>query len=165
MHDDLREAIFALGRHIPYVAVGEGQRIVATQREGLSGASAQGSDFYEELIVNPTLLTLTRQRGDFDCGGLRHVVVAYVPMSRAVAFELAAHIAAYPPCEVTLPRRRRQCASTSAALLLANRERKALNRNYVNTYVWGPRGDRSSAGTQSQQRDACTSALVRVGVA
>jgi hypothetical protein len=84
MHDDLREAIFALGRHIRYVAVGEGQRILATEREGLYGASAQGSDFYEELIVNPTLLTLTRQRGDLDCGGLRHVVVAYGNFSQVV---------------------------------------------------------------------------------
>jgi hypothetical protein len=164
MHDDLREAIFALGRHIRYVAVGEGQRIVATQREGSSGASAQSSDFYEELIVNPTLLTLTRQRGDLDCGGLRHVVVAYVPMSRAVAFELAAHIAAYPPAKSRCPggrgsvhlHRPLYCSQTANA-------RRLTETTSIRTC--GARGDRSSAGTQSQQRDACTSALVRVGVA
>jgi integrase len=55
-----------------------------------------------------------------------------------VAFELAAHIGAHPPCEVTLPWQTRQGASASAALLLVSRERKALNRNYVNTHLWGP---------------------------
>jgi integrase len=60
-----------------------------------------------------------------------------VPMSQAVAFELAAHIAAHPPREVTLPWQTRQGASASAALLLVSRERKALNRNYVNTHLWG----------------------------
>jgi hypothetical protein len=77
MHNDLREAIFALGTHIRYVAFGDGQQISTTQRPGVAGASEQGSDFYEELVVNPTLLTLTRQRGELDCGGLRHVVVGY----------------------------------------------------------------------------------------
>jgi hypothetical protein len=84
MHEDLREAILALGTHIRYVAVGEGQRIVASQREGLTGASAESSDFYEELIVNPTLLTLTRQPGELDCGGLRHVIVGYGNFNQVV---------------------------------------------------------------------------------
>jgi hypothetical protein len=77
MHDDVREAIFALGTHIRYVAFGEGQQITTTQRQGVARASEQGSDFYEELVVNPTLLTLTRQRGELDCGGLRHIVIGY----------------------------------------------------------------------------------------
>ena len=77
MRDDLRRAIFALGPHIRYVAFGDGQDVSTAQRDGLAGASAEGSDFFEELIVNPALLTLARQRGDLDCGGLRHVVVGY----------------------------------------------------------------------------------------
>jgi hypothetical protein len=51
--------------------------VSAAQRDGVSAASSGGSDFFEELIVNPALLTLARQRGDLDCGGLRHLVVAY----------------------------------------------------------------------------------------
>jgi hypothetical protein len=35
------------------------------------------SDRYEELLVNPALLVLTRQRGDIDCGGLEYVLVRY----------------------------------------------------------------------------------------
>jgi len=73
----LREAIFGLGQHIRYVASGSGQDVDLAQREGLADASDAGSDFFEELIVNPTLLTLTRQRGELDCGGLRFVIVGY----------------------------------------------------------------------------------------
>jgi hypothetical protein len=47
------------------------------QRPDLSLASAPESDRYEELLVNPTVLTLTRQRGDIDCGGLDYVVIRY----------------------------------------------------------------------------------------
>ena len=77
MRDDLREAIFALGPHIRYVAFGDGQDVSTAQRDGLEGPSAEGSDFFEELLVNPALLTLARQRGELDCGGLRHVIVGY----------------------------------------------------------------------------------------
>jgi hypothetical protein len=35
------------------------------------------SDRYEELLVNPTLIALSRARGQIDCGGLRFLVVGY----------------------------------------------------------------------------------------
>lgn len=35
------------------------------------------TDKYEELLVNPTLLTIARQRGNIDCGGLRFIIVGY----------------------------------------------------------------------------------------
>jgi hypothetical protein len=73
----LREALFGLGEHVRYVAFGDGQHISMAQRDGVAGASAEESDFFEELLVNPALLTLARQRGELDCGGLRHLVVAY----------------------------------------------------------------------------------------
>jgi len=47
------------------------------QRSDLSGASASESDRYEELLVNPTLLTLVKQRGAIDCGGAHYVIVRY----------------------------------------------------------------------------------------
>lgn len=47
------------------------------QRPDLRDASSSESDRYEELLVNPTLLLLARQRGDIDCGGLRYLVVRY----------------------------------------------------------------------------------------
>jgi integrase len=61
-----------------------------------------------------------------------------VPIPQAVALELSAHIVAHPPHEVTLQWQTTDGAPTTAALLLVTRERKALNRNYVNTYLWGP---------------------------
>jgi integrase len=59
-----------------------------------------------------------------------------VPMSRAVALELSAHISAHPPREVTLPWQTTDGIASTAALILVSRERKALNRNYVNTFLW-----------------------------
>jgi hypothetical protein len=41
------------------------------------GSSGSESDRYEELLVNPTLLKLTSQRGNIDCGGLEYVLVRY----------------------------------------------------------------------------------------
>lgn len=49
------------------------------ERPGLANASASASesDKYEELIVNPGVLTLVRQRGNIDCGGVEFVVIRY----------------------------------------------------------------------------------------
>ena len=73
----LIQRVFELGPQVRYVATGRGQDVTLRQRDGLAGASASESDRYEELLVNPTLLTLARQRGDIDCGGLRYLVVRY----------------------------------------------------------------------------------------
>lgn len=68
---------FALSPDIRYVATYVGGDLRLEQRDGIAHASASESDRYEELIVNPTLLTLVRQRGNIDCGGARYVVVRY----------------------------------------------------------------------------------------
>jgi hypothetical protein len=71
------EEIFSLSPDIRYVAVARGQDVRLQERSGLAGASSSESDRYEELLVNPTLITLARQRGDIDCGGLDYLIVAY----------------------------------------------------------------------------------------
>ena len=86
------EAIFALGPHIRYVAFGEGQQIEIRQREGLDNASAASSDFFEELLVNPALVTLARQRGGLDCGGLRFVIVGYGNFNQVVLATESGHV-------------------------------------------------------------------------
>jgi hypothetical protein len=96
----VHDAVFALDEAIRYVAVGRGQDIELQSRSGLAAASSGESDRYEELLVNPTLVTLARQRGDIDCGGLRYLVIGYgnfhqlvVPVTGghvSVAFELPA---------------------------------------------------------------------------
>ncbi len=74
---ELIERVFAVAPEVRYVAVYLEGQLEMSQRPGLSQASAGESDKYEELIVNPTLLTLTRQRGDIDCGGLAFVLIRY----------------------------------------------------------------------------------------
>jgi hypothetical protein len=71
------DAVFAVSPAIRYVAVGRGQDVRLRERPDLANASSGESDRYEELLVNPTLITLARQRGDIDCGGLDYLVVAY----------------------------------------------------------------------------------------
>ena len=95
--DRLMAALFDLTPDVRYVAVYRRGELSLRQRPGLTLASAPESDRYEELLVNPTVLTLTRQRGGIDCGGLDYVVIRYgnffqfvAPIDRghlSVAFE------------------------------------------------------------------------------
>jgi integrase len=55
-----------------------------------------------------------------------------------VAFALAEHITRRPPLELTLPWKEPGGPPRAASLLLYSRERKPLNRNYINTFVWKP---------------------------
>jgi hypothetical protein len=74
---DLITRVFALSPDVRYVALYRNGQLRSSERPGLAQSSASESDKYEELIVNPTLLTLTRQRGEIDCGGLHYVVIRY----------------------------------------------------------------------------------------
>jgi hypothetical protein len=75
--DRLIDALFDLTPAVRYVAIYSHGELSLRQRPGLRLASAPESDRYEELLVNPTILTLTHQRGGIDCGGLDYVVVRY----------------------------------------------------------------------------------------
>jgi hypothetical protein len=74
---DLCDEIFSLSPHVRYVALARGGEPTLRERPGLIGASAAESDRYEELLVNPTLLTLLERRGRIDCGGLAYVIIRY----------------------------------------------------------------------------------------
>jgi hypothetical protein len=76
-HDELIDRCFTLSPDVRYAAVYINDVLRSRERAGLSGASAAESDRYEELLVNPAVLTLVRQRGNIDCGGLRYVVIRY----------------------------------------------------------------------------------------
>ena len=76
MHQ-LMQRIHALSPNIRYVAVYQRGALMSSVKPALAGASSAESDKYEELIVNPTLLTLLSQRGDIDCGGLQFVLIRY----------------------------------------------------------------------------------------
>lgn len=77
MIERLIETIFSYSENIRYVAVYSHGKLVMASRPGTIGASSSESDKYEELIVNPALLTLVSQRGNIDCGGARFVLVRY----------------------------------------------------------------------------------------
>jgi len=102
---DLHDDVFAISPDISYVAAAHGQQVQMRSRPDLHNASSSDSDLYEELLVNPTLLTLATQRGNIDCGGLRYLIVGYghfhqlvIPRPAghvSIAFELGANPADY----------------------------------------------------------------------
>ncbi|HML37626.1 MAG TPA: hypothetical protein PKA19_09445 [Bacillota bacterium] len=69
--------LFEYDKNIRYVAIRWEDEIIKQQRDNICNSSSSDSDFYEEQIVNPCILLLGKQRGDIDCGGLRHVIIAY----------------------------------------------------------------------------------------
>ena len=73
----LLENIFALSKDIRYVAIYSKGELFSSSMPDKAGASSSESDKYEELIVNPTILTLVKQRGDIDCGGAQYVLIRY----------------------------------------------------------------------------------------
>ena len=77
MHTSLADQLFSVSSSVRYVAVYRGGNLEMRQRPGIADASAAESDRYEELIVNPTLLTLTTQRGNIDCGGIQYLLIRY----------------------------------------------------------------------------------------
>ena len=103
--NDLHDDVFAISPGIRYVAAAHGEQLEMRSRPDLQNASSSNSDLYEELLVNPTLLTLATRRGNIDCGGLRYLIVGYghfemlvIPTSAGhvgVGFELGANPADY----------------------------------------------------------------------
>ncbi|WP_269854274.1 tyrosine-type recombinase/integrase [Streptomyces sp. RPT161] len=61
-----------------------------------------------------------------------------VPLPDVVSYALAAHITKRPPIDVTLPWKTPDGPPVTATLIFYSRERKALNRNYFNMYLWKP---------------------------
>jgi hypothetical protein len=57
------DAFFQISNEVRYVALYLDGQLTLQERPGLANSSAAESDKYEELIVNPTLLTLVQQRG------------------------------------------------------------------------------------------------------
>jgi hypothetical protein len=75
--ESLIQSLLALSPKVRYVALLRGKDLQLQERPSLSGASASETDRYEELLVNPAVLTLLRRRGELDCGGLDHVWIRY----------------------------------------------------------------------------------------
>ncbi len=76
--DKIIQALFDFSDQIRYAAVYHNDHLVYKQRQGdVSNTSSSETDRYEELLVNPTLLKLAKQRGNIDCGGLDYLIIRY----------------------------------------------------------------------------------------
>lgn len=51
---------------------------------------------------------------------------------------LRKHMSAFPPILVTLPRETKDGELETASVIFYSRERKPINRNYFNSFVWKP---------------------------
>ncbi len=71
------ERVFKEFEEVRYIAIYKENDLLFKQRDELENNSEVETDKYEELLVNPTLLKLAKQRGDIDCGGLNFIVIAY----------------------------------------------------------------------------------------
>ena len=71
------DAFFRISKDVRYVALYLDGPLTLCERPGLANASAPESDKYEELIVNPAILLLVRQRGTIDCGGAQFIMIRY----------------------------------------------------------------------------------------
>jgi hypothetical protein len=89
---DLAESVLRSCNDVRYVAVRRHGQLCLRERAQLRNASSPESDRYEELIVNPTLLTLVGQRGDIDCGGAQFVLIRYGNFFQFVAPVADGHV-------------------------------------------------------------------------
>ncbi len=87
--EEILKSVFATSDSVRYVALYRDGTLASDVKTGLKNASASDSDVYEELLVNPGVLTLLGQRGKIDCGGLDYVLIRYgsffqlvIPISR-----------------------------------------------------------------------------------
>jgi hypothetical protein len=86
------QRIFEISTDIRYVAVRMGDVLELQQRSSVADGSAPDSDRYEELLVNPTVLGLTRERGRIDCDGLDFVLIRYGKFYQLVYPILGGHV-------------------------------------------------------------------------
>ena len=87
------ERIADLSSAVRHVAVSDDRsEPEIRERNPRPDSSSSESDRYEELLVNPTLLTLAGRRGDIDCGGLDYLPVRYGSFFQFVVPTPSGHI-------------------------------------------------------------------------
>jgi len=73
----LVDQILDISEGVRAAAVYRGGEWVSRVRPGVPAPWSGQTDRYEEMLVNPALLTLTHQRGVLDRGGVRYLIVRY----------------------------------------------------------------------------------------
>lgn len=87
----LIDDIFAIGG-IGYVALNSGQEVLLRLVPGVVSETSAETNFYEELLVNPTLLKLASQRGELDCGGLNYIAIGYGDFVQLIMLMQGGHV-------------------------------------------------------------------------
>jgi integrase len=126
----VREALSARDRIVVDLAAGLGLR----QGE-VFGLSPYDVDFLRgtvEVCRQVKLLGGNKQTFGLPKGNK----VRTVPLPSEVRDLLAAYLTEHPARPVTLPWRSLDGEPVTARLVLTNRERNAMNRNYFNTRIW-----------------------------
>lgn len=127
VHDVLPE------RYRPLVTLGFGLGL----RQGeILGLSPDDIDFLRGVVTVQRQVTIIDSRLVFALPKYRRTRT--VPLPASVRDELAAHLAAFPAQTTTLPWEAPDGPGRAVRLLLTSRERRPLNRNYVNSYLWKP---------------------------
>jgi hypothetical protein len=90
--DTAVDALFSLTSAVRYVAFYQDGDLFMHKRPGIGKPTASESDRYEELLVNPTILTLASKRGNIDCGGLEYIIVRYGSFSQFIAPANGGHV-------------------------------------------------------------------------
>lgn len=93
----ISEGIFKLDPGIRYVAVNQGGEIVEME-QSLPSHNPVETDRMEELLVNPTVLNITKRRGDLDLDGIRFVVIQYGLQYQAIFDFLDGHVSVGVNC-------------------------------------------------------------------
>lgn len=75
--NNIIDSLFKSFDKVRYAAIYKENDLLFKQRRGLDNDSAAETDKFEELLVNPALLTIAKQRGDIDCGGLNFIIIGY----------------------------------------------------------------------------------------
>ncbi len=83
--------IFELDLSIRYVAVNQNGEIVEMEQR-LPTFNPVDTDRMEELLVNPTVLNITKRRGDLDLEGVRFVLIQYGLQYQTVFNYRAGHV-------------------------------------------------------------------------
>jgi len=85
MSEKISARLFDIDPNIRYVAINQKGLIVEMeQNPRRPSLNPTETDRMEELIVNPTILELTRRRGNLDMNGMRYVVVRYGTMYQLI---------------------------------------------------------------------------------
>ncbi|MCE7081554.1 site-specific integrase [Streptomyces sp. ST2-7A] len=133
-----RERVLAVQAGLPrqYAAVVDVGAGCGLRQGEIFGLSLDDVDFEEGVIHVVRQVKLIGARMVFappKGGKLRDV-----PLPDTVSRALATHITHRPPAEVALPWKTPDGPMEKALLLFYSRERKALNRNYINGFLWKP---------------------------